>query len=145
MKIKEIIYDSEEYKEFINFRYTNLRKPLGLNWTKEDLFDEDKQIHIALIHKKSIIGSCVLKIFDKKTLRLRQMAVAKEFQYKGYGKKLIQYSESYAKRNNFKKIIIIARLSAQNFYSKFEYKKVGKKFIDVTVESIKMVKNLNNG
>mgnify|MGYP001569135839 CR=1 FL=1 len=144
MTIKEIIYDSNEYKELLNFRYTNLREPLGLNWSKEDLLNEDKQIHIALIHNNSIIGSCALKILNNKTLKIRQMAVAKEFQNKGYGKELIQYAESYAKKKKFIEIIITARLSALDFYSKFGYHATGKKFIDVTVESIKMIKILNH-
>ena len=61
-----------------------------------------------------------------------------------YGKELIQYAESYAKKKKFIEIIITARLSALDFYSKFGYHATGKKFIDVTVKSIKMIKILNH-
>ena len=142
MQIKEITYSTAEYQSLLNFRYLYLRKPLGLNWSHDDLLDESKQIHLGLINNKKIIGCCVLKILNSNTLKIRQMAIDKKYQKMGYGKKLIQYAENYAATKNYKKIIITARMGALDFYLRYGYQTEGKKFTDVTLESIKLIKDL---
>ena len=140
MKITEVTYGTKEYQSLLDFRYINLRKPLNLQWSSEDLDNEQNQIHCALFINNQIHGSCLIKSENNKVVRIRQMAISKEFQQKGYGKKLLVFAESLVFKKKFSKIIITARLSALEFYLKSGYKVIGKKFIDVTVESIKMVK-----
>ena len=89
-----------------------------------------------------IVGSFCLKKIDYSTIRLRQMAIAKKYQKQGYGSSILKFSEKFAIENNYKKIIIIARLSAIDFYKKKFFKTSGNIFIDVTVESIKMYKKI---
>ena len=126
----------------MDFRFNNLRKPLNLEWSKEDLLNENKQIHFALKNQSEIIGSFCLKKINCSTIRLRQMAIEKKFQKQGYGSSILKFTEKFAIRNNYKKIIIIARLSAIDFYKKNFFKTSGNIFIDVTVESIKMYKEI---
>lgn len=144
MLVRKIKFGSKDYYDLLEFRYINLRKPLNINWSSEDLKNENEQIHFALVKKNKIIGSCLLKQLGKKDARIRQMAISKEFQNNGYGKKLLRYAENYAFKQNIIKINIIARLSAVGFYIKEGYAKKGKVFIDVTVKSIKMIKFLEN-
>ena len=75
-------------------------------------------------------------------MRLRQMAIEKKWQRQGYGSSILKFTEKFAIKNNYKKIIIIARLSALDFYKKNFFKTSGNIFIDVTVNSIKMYKEL---
>ena len=126
----------------MDFRFNNLRKPLNLEWSKEDLLSENKQIHFALKNQSEIIGSFCLKKIDCTTIRLRQMAIEKKFQKQGYGSSILNFTEKFAIRNNYKKIIIIARLSAMDFYKKNFYKTSGNIFTDVTVSSINMYKKI---
>ena len=70
------------------------------------------------------------------------MAIKKDYQKKGYGSKLLKFAENYANKNNYCKIVIIARISALDFYRKNFFEVSGKKFIDVTVYSIKIFKNI---
>ncbi|MDC0475506.1 GNAT family N-acetyltransferase [Methylophilaceae bacterium] len=126
----------------MNFRFNNLRKPLHLEWSKEDLLNENKQIHFALKNKRGIVGSFCLKKINCTTIRLRQMAIEKKFQKKGYGSSILKFTEKFAINNNYKKIIIIARLSALDFYKKNLFKTSGKIFTDVTVSSINMYKKI---
>ena len=142
MQIKEINYYSEEYQRLLDFRFNNLRKPLNLEWSKEDLLNENKQIHFALKNQSEIVGSFCLKKIDCSTIRLRQMAIEKKFQKQGYGSSILKFTEKFAIKNNYKKIIIIARLSALDFYKKNSFKTSGKIFIDVTVSSINMYKKI---
>ncbi len=126
----------------MNFRFNNLRKPLNLEWSKEDLLNENKQIHFALKNQSEIIGSFCLKKINCSTIRLRQMAIEKKFQKQGYGSSILKFTEKFAIKNNYKKIIIIARLSVLDFYKKNFFKTSGNIFIDVTVKSIKMYKEI---
>ncbi len=142
MQIKEINYSSEEYQKLLNFRFQNLRKPLNLEWSKNDLMNEDQQNHFALKNRNEIVGSFCLKKIDCSTIRLRQMAIEKKLQKQGYGSSILKFTEKFAIMNNYKKIIIIARLSAIDFYKKNFFKTSGNIFIDVTVKSIKMYKEI---
>jgi len=126
----------------LNFRFQNLRKPLNLEWSKNDLMNEDQQIHFALKNINEIVGSFCLKKIDCSTIRLRQMAIKKNLQKQGYGSSILKFTEKFAVENNYKKIIIIARLSAMDFYKKNFFKTSGNIFIDVTVKSIKMYKEI---
>jgi histone acetyltransferase (RNA polymerase elongator complex component) len=142
LQIKEINYHSEEYQRLLDFRFNNLRKPLNLEWSKEDLLNENKQIHFALKNQSEIIGSFCLKKINCSTIRLRQMAIEKKFQKQGYGSSILKFTEKFAIKNNYKKIIIIARLSALDFYKKNFFKTSGNIFTDVTVNSINMYKKI---
>ena len=142
MQIKEINYHSEEYQRLLNFRFNNLRKPLNLNWSKEDLLNENQQNHFALKNQSEIVGSFCLKKIDCSTIRLRQMAIEKKWRRQGYGSSILKFTEKFAIKNNYKKIIIIARLSALDFYKKNFFKTSGNIFTDVTVNSINMYKKI---
>ena len=126
----------------MNFRFNNLRKPLNLNWSEEDLLNENQQNHFALKNQSEIVGSFCLKKIDCSTIRLRQMAIEKKWQRQGYGSSILKFTEKFAIKNNYKKIIIIARLSALGFYKKNLFKTSGKIFTDVTVSSINMYKKI---
>jgi len=126
----------------LNFRFDNLRKPLNLKWSKKDLLNENQQNHFALKNQSEIVGSFCLKKIDCSTIRLRQMAIEKKWQRQGYGSSILKFTEKFAIKNKYKKIIIIARLSALDFYKKNFFKTSGNIFIDVTVNSIKMYKEL---
>ena len=142
MQIKEINYHSEEYQRLLNFRFNNLRKPLNLNWSEEDLLNENQQNHFALKNQSEIVVSFCLKKIDCSTIRLRQMAIEKKWQRQGYGSSILKFTEKFAIKNNYKKIIIIARLSALDFYKKNFFKTSGNIFTDVTVSSINMYKKI---
>ena len=126
----------------MDFRFNNLRKPLNLEWSKEDLLNENKQIHFALKNQSEIIGSFCLKKIDCSTIRLRQMAIEKKFQKQGYGSSILKFTEKFSIKNNYKKIIIIARLSALDFYKKNFFKTSGNIFTEVKVSSINMYKKI---
>ena len=101
MQIKEINYHSEEYQRLLNFRFNNLRKPLNLKWSKEDLLSENKQIHFALKKQSEIVGSFCLKKIDCSTIRLRQMAIEKKWQRQGHGSSILKFTEKFAIKNNY--------------------------------------------
>ena len=144
LKFIQVEFGSLPYKDLINFRYSNLRAPLNLEWSKADLESEDKQFHFAVYLDNEIIGCCVLKKIDDSKIRLRQMAVMEKFRGMKVGTYIIKKAEDFCQKLGIIEIHIIARCYALQFYKKNGYTSYGDIFIDVTLESVKMKKVLNN-
>ena len=75
MALKIIDYGSKEYQLMVNLRYEILRKPLGLQFSKDELDQEKDEILIGAFEDEKILGCCMVVKTDNKTCRLRQMAV----------------------------------------------------------------------
>jgi len=133
MGLKQIDHGSEEYWQVIQLRYTILREPLALNFSKEELEGEKENIHIAAYEDDELLGCCMLTKVDKQTLQLRQMAVKNNLQRKGVGASILRFAENISKDKGFKKIIMHARDTAAGFYEKLGYKIKGEQFIEVNV------------
>ena len=105
MPLKIIDYGTKEYKQILDLRMQILRKPLGLDFSKEDIENEKNDIHIAAYEDDEILGCCMLTQVNPTTVRLRQMAVKPGLQHKGIGKVLMQFAENIARdRGNKLKI-----------------------------------------
>jgi len=142
LKFVQIEFGSPSYKKLINFRYSNLRAPLDLKWSKADLENEDKQFHFAVYLEKEIIGCCVLKKINDSKMKLRQMAVLEGYRGMKIGTYIIKKAEDFCQKLGITEIEITARCYAIQFYEKNGYSSYGDTFIDVTLESVKMKKYL---
>ena len=142
MAIRIIDHGSKEYKQMVDLRKLILRKPLGLDFTPQELEKEKKDILIGCFDDDKMEGCCMLTDEGNKTTRLRQMAVLAGLQGKGMGRVLMQFAENIARDRGFKKITMHARQSAVGFYEKLGYKKVGNQFMEVTVPHFLMEKEL---
>lgn len=76
---------------------------------------DDYKAHIAAKHvyvledeeqKNSIVGYVVLLPEEDKTLLLDNIGVRPRFQKKGYGKKLMQFAEEWAREYGYRSIIL---------------------------------------
>lgn len=144
LKFKKIEFGTVAYKNLITFRFFNLRKPLKLEWSKDDLKHENKQLHFAIYYNEEIIGCCVLKKINKNKIRLRQMAVLDRYRGMNIGTLIIKKVEEFCLSTGISEIDITARCYAVGFYVKNGFSTYGDTFIDVTLESIKMKKILKN-
>ena len=143
LTIQVIEHGSVLYKQALYFRFKLLRKPLGLEWSANDLEGEDQQIHIAAICNDKVFGTLVLKLISQTKVKLRPMAVDNDLQGSGVGRNLIQFAENLAKTRGFEEMEInAARKSVVGFYEKLGYKTVGEEFESVTLKSINMLKVL---
>ena len=142
MALKQIDYGSDEYLKMINLRDNLLRRPLGLTFSHDELMQEKDDIHIACTDDDVLLGCCMLSKIDNNTVRLRQMAVANNLQGKGIGASLLNFAENIAIDKGFKKIIMHSRDTAIGFYEKFDYKIIGKQFIEVSLPHHVMEKEL---
>ena len=145
IEIQEIPFGTPLYESSKTLREKILRRPLGLSLSDIDLEGEEHQIHIAAVGNSiNVWGTVILKpVIDPRIVKLRQMAVDESLRGQGYGRALVESAESIAKKK-FSSIEMHARLSALKFYEKLGYEIVGQSFIEVTVPTIKMTKDLNS-
>lgn len=139
---KEVAYDSQDYQLTIQLRDLLLRKPLGLEFSNEDLAREEDMFHLAFFKKEKCIA-CLVLVPEGKKIKMRQVAVAEKYQSKGIGKKIIQKSEAFAKAKGFQKIYCNARKTAVHFYLKQGYKVVSDEFIEVNIPHFQMEKQIS--
>jgi predicted GNAT family N-acyltransferase len=142
MALKQILHGSADYEQMIQLRYEILRKPLGLEFSGEDLAKEKDDILIGVFEDDKMLACCVLTKTNPTTVRLRQMAVHKNLQGKGIGATLMNFAENLARDYGYKKLTMHARKVAVGFYEKQGYKIVGDEFTEVTIPHYVMEKKL---
>lgn len=142
MALKQIDYGSSEYNQTLNLRYDVLRKPLGLNFSNEELEKEKNDIHIAAFEDEKLLGCCFLTKIDNSTVRLRQIAVQDNLQGKGIGASLMNFAENIARDRGYKTVMMHARKSTAHFFERHGYKKEGHEFINLTIPHYIMKKSL---
>ena len=140
--IREVPFGSGLYEACKLVRAEILRRPLGLSLSAQDLEGEERQIHIAAIEDGEVVGTVVLKPLSHSVMKLRQMAVAPHRHGSGLGRELVRFAETVAAARGAETIEMSARCSAQGFYERLGYQTEGGEFIEVTVPTVKMVRQL---
>lgn len=142
MPIKILDFQSIEYDQMVSLRYEVLRKPLGLEFTNEDLEQDAHDILIGAFDDDVILACCILSKVDDKTCRLRQMAVKNTLQGKGIGGNLLIFAENIARERGFTSLHMHARQSAVGFYEKLGYHVCSDEFLEVSIPHFEMKKLL---
>jgi predicted GNAT family N-acyltransferase len=142
MALKLIDYGTKEYQQMVNMRNEILRKPLGLNFSNDELENEKDEILIGAFEEEKMLGCCMLIKMNNKTVRLRQMAVMNNLRGKGIGRALMNFAENIARDLGYRTITMHARKTAIGFYEKLGYGVVGEEFYEVTIPHFEMQKEL---
>ena len=141
MLICKIDFASPEFDEALALRYEVLRKPLGLEYTLEQLTTEWDNIHIAAFGPSGkMVGYLNLTPVNDHEVKMRQVAVAPDEQGNGIGKAMVAYSENVAKQLKFKEIVLHARKTAVPFYLGLNYEIIEDEFEEVSIPHFKMRK-----
>ena len=157
MVFREIAYGSADYRRECALRDAVLRKPLGLRLADDDLEAERDQWHFGLFDAQGQLVGCIVaaplgsggtflgpsqRRGDPRAARLRQMAVAVEFQRQGHGRRVIAEVERALTARGFTQLVLHARKVVVPFYEKLGYRAVGDEFIEVTIPHLRMEKTL---
>jgi predicted GNAT family N-acyltransferase len=143
MTILNVEFATPEYDQTVQLRDKILRKPLGLYFSEEQLAEEFTDFHLAAFTNDWILRGClVLTPKDKKTIKMRQVAVDDSVQKMGVGRQLVKASEVLARQQGFDIIELNARETAVPFYLKLNYVVVGERFEEVGIPHFKMMKQL---
>ena len=143
ISIHQIEFATPEYDEAVRLRYDVLRRPLGLDFSAEQLAGEYAQVHLAAYNLHGqLIGYLNLTPIDEQTMQMRQVAVVEKLQGHGVGTQLVQHSEWLAKQLGIKRFILHARAPAVPFYERLDYIVFGEPYEEVTIPHRNMEKNL---
>ncbi|HAK11734.1 MAG: GNAT family N-acetyltransferase [Chitinophagaceae bacterium] len=142
MALKIIEHGSKEYRQMVDLRFQLLRKPLGLDFTAEDLEKEKDDILIGIFDDDLLEGCCILTKIAPQTVKLRQMAVNSGLQGKGIGRVLMTFAENVARDRGMRRMVMHARKSAIGFYEKLGYRTCSEEFLEVTIPHYEMEKAL---
>ncbi|MBK8700254.1 MAG: GNAT family N-acetyltransferase [Saprospiraceae bacterium] len=138
-----IEFGTPEYDEEVSLRTLVLRKPLGMEFTTEQLAAEFDSIHLGAYAPNDVLAGClILTPLDDDRIKMRQVAVHPDFQDQGIGGQLVAYSENLARSMNFKTMVLHARKTAARFYEKLSYQMEGEEFKEVGIPHCFMYKNL---
>lgn len=140
--ISVVPHGSRNYWHAVDLRYAVLREPLGLNYTREQLLAEDKDIHIVYYTDAIVMGTMMLTPGANGHIKMRQVAVDEQYQGAGIGAKMVEFAEAYALDNGYHYMEMHARKTAVPFYTKLGYHTVGEEFMEVTIPHYKMEKDL---
>lgn len=145
MIIQQVLCDTNEYFEILKLRQKILRTPLGLQYSKTDLQQDEHSIILALYDDFKLCGCLFIDSLPiAGHFKLRQMAIDTEFQGQGYGTLLMHSAEKKILSLQGKQIELHARKTATSFYSKLGYLSIGTEFVEVTIPHIKMLKTLSH-
>ena len=134
---------SDEYRAELVLRNELLRKPIGLDLYSEDLSREDMDCHIGAFLDGALVGCLILTPLGGGKIKMRQVAVKEEYQGLGIGKKLVAYSQGFARERGYRQIVLAARKTAVGFYEKLGYRVVGEEFLEVGISHFKMTKDIS--
>ena len=135
-------HGTKEYDETVVLRDEVLRKPLGLSYDPAELAGEKDSFHLALRMGAELVACLVLKPLDERCIKMRQLAVGKSSQGKGFGRELVNYAHSFAREREYAEIVLHARETARGFYQKLGYEAEGDSFVEVGLLHIAMRKKL---
>lgn len=143
--ICQIEFGTPEYDQAVALRYEVLRKPLGLNYSPEQLAEEYDQIHLTAYDPgQKLLAYLNLTRKDEATFKMRQVAVAPEAQGKGVGASLVAESERLVARLGARQMTLHARETAVAFYLKQGYRIEGESFEEVGIPHRLMCKDLGD-
>ena len=137
--------NSEEWEDYLHFRWEILRKPLGMS--KESLSDsiENDSYHLMGIDLgKKVIASGRVHFNSKQEAQIRYMAVDDKFKRQGLGTEIVVKLERYALKNGAQKMVLNARENAISFYLSLGYKELGPYQSDTGIPHKVMEKNLKD-
>lgn len=140
--IREIKYDSDEYRQELTLRDEVLRKPLGMSLFDENLEADKADTHCGAFCNGQLVGTLLLKRVNSTDVKMRQVAVYEQFQSKKIGSKLVAFAEEFARGCGYKTMVLHARKTAVEFYLKHHYQTHGNEFYEVGIQHFKMSKNL---
>jgi len=120
----------KELEQYYQFRYEQLRKPLGKPPGSERDELEDVSIHRMMIDSSNnIVATGRLHFNGEKEGQIKQLAVDESCQKKGLGTKMLQELEKVAKEKGAEEMAIHGREDVLSFYLKNGYKVIKDSYI----------------
>lgn len=142
MTCRLVEHGSSEYEATVALRYEVLRRPLGLEFSPEQLAAESSDLHCTLWDDAELVGCLVLTPLNEREIKMRQVAIHPDRQGQGLGRELVEFCEDEARKLGFVEMVLHARDTAVPFYLRLGYELEGDPFTEVGIPHRKMRKML---
>jgi predicted GNAT family N-acyltransferase len=119
---------NEEWDAYYDLRYRILREPLGKERGSERNDGDETGHHLALYEKGKLFAIARVDLQSEGVAQVRFVAVEKNVQGKGYGRKIMLACEQKAIELNCHTIILHARDYAVDFYLSLSYRLIEKSY-----------------
>jgi hypothetical protein len=139
----EIPMEGDWYAQSVELRREVLRRPLGLDFSAEELSAEGDEIRCVAVRDDRVVGTLNL-VRSELAFKMRQVAVDPTSQGQGIGKRLVQFSEEVARRAHAERVVLHARETAVPFYLALGYAIVDEPFTEVGIPHRRMFKMLTD-
>lgn len=141
-EFRECRIATEEYDDLLDLRFLELRAPLGLRWTVEDLQWEQLERHFGVFLLDQPIATMVVRSLRDGGVRLRQIAVSHEHRGQGYGRMVMKETETLLLSEGVTSLELHARENVVGFYEKIGFQQVGSIFFEIGIPHVLMKKGL---
>jgi len=144
LRLVEVEVGSGEYEDLLSLRYAELRAPLGLEWSEGDLEREKEERHFGLYLEGRAIGVMVVRDLGGGVVKLRQIAIARDLQGKGYGCRLMELIGGRFNEEGVREFELHSRVEVAGFYEKMGYVREGELFEEIGIPHVKMRKSIRS-
>lgn len=141
-EFREIVHGSADYRQACALREALLRRPLGLAFSPEELQAESVQWHFGLFAGNDLLACLSAVPADTGEVKLRQIAVRPETQGRGFGRIIMERSESELLRRGCTAACLHARAEAVGFYARLGYETEDDEFLELGIRHRTMRKHL---
>lgn len=132
----------DDYSLALDLRYRELRKPLGLTFTEEELAKDLNDRHFGLFNDREILACLSVTDVGGRLGKIRQVATHRRYQGMGLGQRLGAEVEKILRSEGFIKLFCHARATAVPFYEKQHYILCSSEFKEVGIPHYVMEKIL---
>ena len=103
---------------------------------------DDEAIQLVAMNRGKVVGTCRLRIVGGEG-KLERMAVAQDFRRIGLGRRLIEATETEARREGAGRMVLHSQVAARDFYEAAGYAATSEDvFLEDGIEHVKMGKAL---
>lgn len=142
MRIEIIKHGGAKYESTVALRDRVLRQPLGLQFTAEQLAAESTCTHVAGFVDGQAIACCVIAEQQQGWFKIRQVAIDLDFQRQGLGRQLMEFVHGHVASIGGTRVFCHSRDVAEPFYGRLGYRATGEYFEEVSIQHIRMEKDL---
>lgn len=129
----------QEFASYYQFRWEQLRKPLGLSLGSERDQKEDHAHHCMVVNADgSIVGVGRIHYIGLQEMQIRYMAVDIQFQNQGIGTSILNFLLSFAGDQRVSRCWLNARSDACQFYEKAGFEILGPVTSEIDIPHFRM-------
>ena len=143
--LREVEFGSENYRKFLDLRFEELRRPLGMAWSLDELQADEDDRHFGLFGGGGLLGTLVARELGGGIAKLRQIAVTGARQGEGLGRRLMDAVEARLALDGIELCELNSRVTVAVFYEKTGYARVGEVFEEIGIPHVKMRKGITTG